>query len=114
MPTTLQVYRHKRSTYIKNIVRAGNLRRLCDYLIRFRASESWVEIGKRLFDRVLRQGGVWHLVGHSWEVDQLGLWDQLGEMLDYVSGRERVLYLSNYDVLRLRAAGAERVAVSER
>ena len=90
MPTTLQVFPHKRSAYIKNIVRAGNLRRFCDYVIRFRACESWVELGKRLFDRVLSEGGVWHLVGHSWEIERMGLWDQLREMLDYVSGHKEV------------------------
>jgi|ERR1022692_419485 peptidoglycan/xylan/chitin deacetylase (PgdA/CDA1 family) len=114
MPTTLQAYPHKRSTYIKNIGRAGSLRRLCDYVIRFRACESWVELGKRLFDRVLREGGVWHLVGHSWEIEQMGLWDQLREMLDHVSGRENALYLTNYDVLRIHAGGSGRVAVPKR
>lgn len=114
MPTTLQVYPHKRSTYIKNIVRAGNLRRFCDYVIRFRECESWVELGKRLFDRVLGEGGVWHLVGHSWEIEEMGLWDQLREMLEYVSGRENVLYVTNYDVLRVRDCGAIEAAVSER
>jgi peptidoglycan-N-acetylglucosamine deacetylase len=114
MPTSLQVFPHKRSTYIKNIVRAGNLRRFCDYVIRFRESESWVELGKRLFDHALAEGGVWHLVGHSWEIEQLGLWDQLREMLDYVSGRGNVLYLTNNEVLRSRAGEPERAAVSKR
>jgi peptidoglycan/xylan/chitin deacetylase (PgdA/CDA1 family) len=114
MPTTLQVFPHKRSTHIKNIVRAGNLFRFCDYVIRFRECESWVELGKRLFDRVLSEGGVWHLVGHSWEIEEMGLWDQLQEMLEYVSGRENVLYLTNYEILRLRAGGADKAAVAER
>jgi peptidoglycan-N-acetylglucosamine deacetylase len=114
MPTTLQVYPHKRSAYIKNIVRAGNLRRLYDYVIRFRECESWVELGKRLFDRVLSEGGVWHLVGHSWEIEEMGLWDQLREMLEYVSDRENVLYVTNYDVLRVRDYGTIEAVVSER
>jgi peptidoglycan/xylan/chitin deacetylase (PgdA/CDA1 family) len=102
MPTTLQVFPHTRSIYIKNIVRAGNLHRLCDYVIRFHELESWVELGKRLFDRVLKEGGVWHLVGHSWEIEQMGLWDQLREILDYVSGHDRALYVTNHGLLRMR------------
>jgi hypothetical protein len=56
-------------------------------------------MGKILFDQVLREGGLWHLYGHSWEIEQGGLWAGLAEMLDYVCGREGVLYLSNRDVL---------------
>ena len=114
MPTTLQVYPHKRSTYIKNILRAGNFRRFCDYAIRFRECETWVELGKRLFDRVLSEGGVWHMVGHSWEIEQMGLWDQLREMIEYVSGHENALYLTNREVLRNRACEAYRATDSER
>ena len=114
MPTTLQVYPHERSVYIKNIVRAGNLPRFCDYMLRFRICESWVELGKRLFDRVLSDGGVWHLVGHSWEIERMGLWDQLREMLDYVSSHKEVLYLTNREVLRYRACETSRAIDSER
>jgi hypothetical protein len=48
-----------------------------------------------LFDRVLQEGGIWHLLGHSWETEKLGDWSQLREMLDYVSGKPRVRYLTN-------------------
>ncbi len=114
MPITLQVYPHKRSAYIKNVVRAGNLPRFCDYMLRFRTCESWVELGKRLFDRVLSEGGVWHLVGHSWEIERMGLWDQLREMLEYVSRHKEFLYLTNREVLGNRACEASRASDSER
>jgi len=35
----------------------------------------------RMLDRVATRGGVFHLWGHSWEVDRLGLWDELEEVL---------------------------------
>ena len=47
-------------------------------LVRF---QDWLELGKAKFDRVLRKGGVWHLYGHPWEIEKLGLWAQLEEML---------------------------------
>lgn len=107
MPTSLQVYPHSEWTYVRNIAKARNVSRLFDYLSRFRGAGSWVMLGKELFDRVLEQGGVWHLYGHSWEIEELGLWDGLRELVDYVCGREGVLYASNRDALRLRPAGAE-------
>ena len=108
MPTTLQVYPHTRSTYIRNIVRGANVGRLVDYLISLRQVGNWVDLGKLLFDRVLRDGGVWHLVGHSWEIEELGLWNQLSEMLDYVARRKEVLYLTNGEVLSLAERKLER------
>ena len=54
-----------------------------------------------MFDRVLRQGGIWHLYGHPWEIEKLGLWPQLSQMLEYVSNRSEVLYASNGQLLDL-------------
>ena len=56
-------------------------------------------MGKVLFDQVLKEGGVWHLFGHSWQVEEMGLWDELKEILDYVGGREGVRYVTNAEVL---------------
>jgi hypothetical protein len=56
---------------------------------------SWFEIAKRLFDEVLERGGIWHLYGHSWEIERLGLWGDLSEILNYVSRREGVSYVQN-------------------
>ena len=61
----------------------------------WRGAGDWVALGKRLFDRVLREGGVWHLFGHSWEIEQRGLWDGLAELTRYVARRPGVTYLTN-------------------
>jgi hypothetical protein len=61
---------------------------------------SWVELGKRLFDAVLEDGGVWHLYGHSWDIEMLRLWEGLRDLLDYVCRREAVRYVSNCALLQ--------------
>ncbi len=101
MPTSLQVYPHDDWTYARNIAKSRNAGRFLDYLCRFRGTRSWVELGKALFDRVLEEGGVWHLFGHSWEIQERRLWSGLAEILQYVSRRDGVLYVSNGEVLRL-------------
>ncbi|MBA3916856.1 MAG: hypothetical protein H0X25_24030 [Acidobacteriales bacterium] len=58
-----------------------------------------------LFDRVLARGGVWHLWGHPWELDELNLWDQLAQVLDHVAHREGVLYLNNNQLVRYLSPG---------
>lgn len=95
LPTSIQAYPHTRMEYLRNIVRSRKASRLFDYVARLGADDNWAAIGKKLFDRVMEQGGVWHLWGHSWEIDELGQWDELREMLTYVSSRSDVLYLTN-------------------
>ena len=99
IPTTLQAYPHRRSNYVRNLLRlraGGALLRSIPELISF---SGWLDLGKARFDRVLRQGGVWHLYGHPWEIEQLGLWPQLNQMLEYVSGRANMQYVTNGKLL---------------
>ena len=62
--------------------------------------KSWVELACALFERARLRGGVWHLRGHSWEVEEGGLWSGLREILRFVSGRDDVLYMTNGDLVR--------------
>jgi peptidoglycan/xylan/chitin deacetylase (PgdA/CDA1 family) len=101
MPTSLIAYPNKRKIYAKNLIKSRNIRGLSGYATHFVHLKSWVSMGKMLFDQVLKERGVWHLYGHSWQIEEMGLWDDLKEILDYVSGREGVLYLTNAEALAL-------------
>ena len=100
MPTTLQVFPHAPFTYLKNVARARSLESLQSCFVQMPRLGSWVELAKRLFDAVLEHGGVWHLYGHSWEIERLGLWDGLRELLDYVCRRDGVRYVPNCALLQ--------------
>jgi peptidoglycan/xylan/chitin deacetylase (PgdA/CDA1 family) len=95
IPTTLQIFPHPRLTYIKHVARERTLESLQTYLLQMSRLGSWLELAKTLFDEVLERGGVWHLYGHSWEIERFGLWEDLCEILDYVSRRDGVSYLQN-------------------
>lgn len=99
MPTTLQVCRLRKKDYCRNALRSASLGRVLTYFARVIYASSWVELGKGLFDLVFREGGIWHLYGHSWQTEEMGLWGDLKEILDYVSGREGILYVTNAEVL---------------
>jgi peptidoglycan/xylan/chitin deacetylase (PgdA/CDA1 family) len=104
MPTTLQIFPHGPFSYLKNVARTRRLESLQTCLLQMPRPGNWLELGKRLFDKVLQEGGIWHLWGHSWEVERLGLWDDLREILDYVSGREGVRYVRNCDLVPMLTA----------
>lgn len=101
MPTTLQAFPHATSTYLKNVVRGRSLESLQSCFVQMPRLGNWVDLGKRLFDSVLEDGGVWHLYGHSWEIERLGLWDALRELLEYVCRRDAVRYVPNCALLEL-------------
>jgi hypothetical protein len=66
--------------------------------------KSWIELSKLLFDSTMQESGVFHLYGHSWEIDELGLWNDLEKILDYICNRKNVLYLPNSEALAHRTA----------
>lgn len=99
MPTSVQGYPHPKSSYIKNLAKAGNVAGLVGLAARLHQVDDWVQLGKSLFDSVMQQGGIWHLYGHSWEIEKLHLWNSLARMLDYVSKQKNVIYIPNGEVL---------------
>lgn len=50
----------------------------------------WDVIAKKSLDHVLENDGIWHLWGHSWEIDRYDNWRLLHEVLEYakVNGRK--------------------------
>lgn len=67
----------------------------------------WWELARALFDDALEHGGIWHLWGHSWELEERGLWNEFRQILDVVSRRDDVLYVTNGEVVRMNQKGAE-------
>ena len=59
----------------------------------------WESRAKSLFDLALERGGVYHIYGHSWEIDEKKEWPKLTRVLSYISGRQGVLHLTNGQTL---------------
>jgi|SRR5579871_768469 len=103
MPTTLQVSPQPKLSYLKNMLRGKKVDVLPACLANFGALGNWVTLGKRMFDSVMKHGGVWHIYGHSQEIEELGMWDEVREILDYVGGHKEVTYVPNGELIRARA-----------
>ena len=50
-----------------------------------------------LFDKTLEEGGVYHLWGHSWEIDKNEDWNRLERVFKYISGVDikKIIYVKN-------------------
>jgi len=70
-------------------------------LWRISALIDWENRAKLLFDLALQKGGIYHIYGHSAEFEENNAWDKLERVLDYISKREGVQYLTNGKLFEL-------------
>jgi len=62
----------------------------------------WDKIARKLFLTARKNDGVFHLQGHSWEIEKEGNWDSLVDFLEYASRIKNVEFLTNYEILEFR------------
>ena len=95
MPVTFQLYPHGFRPHVTHALRDRNGTGLWRWLVRYRAETDPVKLARMVLDHIRSEGGVLHVWGHSWELEQEGLWGALDAVLAVVSGHEDVLYVTN-------------------
>ncbi len=83
MATTAQLYPHARSTQARHAVKERDWRGLRSVL-RVPWSRSPADLLRAYAARATSDPVVLHVWGHSWEVEEHGLWDELSRVLDAV------------------------------
>jgi peptidoglycan-N-acetylglucosamine deacetylase len=68
--------------------------------VRFRPIKTWrclewEMLGRAMFDYVLKEGGIFHIWGHSWEIDKNNDWEHLEDFFRYISAHPKVNYVTN-------------------
>jgi len=81
VPTTTQFFGHPTSTYVRNYLSNGpNLNRAATLAAALSDDKLVVRLS-RVAEACARSGGYFHLWGHSWELDEYDLWDELDSFL---------------------------------
>ena len=107
MNTTIQVYPFpfrklgERRYYLRKLFepyaqRAFNLKHLG---VPTRAMYSWLSTAKAVFDIAKQSGEVFHLWGHSWEIEKYGMWNELEKFLQYIGNNKNCVYLTNSELI---------------
>jgi peptidoglycan-N-acetylglucosamine deacetylase len=70
------------------------------HFVRFRPIKAWrclewEVLGRAMFEYVLEEGGIFHIWGHSWEIDKNNDWDRLEGFFRYIGAHPRVKYVTN-------------------
>jgi peptidoglycan/xylan/chitin deacetylase (PgdA/CDA1 family) len=85
LPTTLHVYPFPIRPVRSWRARFQPLQRALPHWLRLglplTALRDWSTLATTLLERAARTGGVWHLWGHSWEIERYGMWDELEQVL---------------------------------
>ena len=74
LPTTLQFFPHSRPVYIRNFAKHGRFRRRFGIFATTLAASDLPSRLRNALDLACRQGRVFHLWGHSWELDEIDGW----------------------------------------
>ncbi len=85
VPTTLQLYRHARSIYVRNFLARGAWCQRGQAFAKCVSSEGLVSRAARIIDYVNARNGVCHIWGHSWEIARYGLWNDVEAIMKYAS-----------------------------
>lgn len=101
MATTLQFYPHAAGGVMRNWARRGG------GLARLRVGLAWLRAGslecavETILDDAAARGGVFHLWGHSWEIEREGLWPALDRVLALL-GQRAAQHRTNAEVAGIR------------
>src|ERR1039458_1009754 len=89
MGTTLQVYPHSAGDYLRNIAKRGAWRNLGAYLSVRPDKLGLLSSVKSFAATAGHRGGYFHLWGHSWEIEQCGMWEQLESAFELLGSLSR-------------------------
>jgi len=85
MPVSVQFVAHARSIHVRHALKEGNAKGLLNWVRRCKLETGLDTLCVMMMKQAAAERGVFHIWGHSWEVDRLGLWGQLEEVLKTAS-----------------------------
>lgn len=96
VPTAIQVYKHNRFTYFKNSVKRSGVTGITNFIqnVGFK-NNSLDYLTNKMLDNIEERGGVFHLWGHSWEIEKENLWQDLEVILKICSQRTNFIIKNN-------------------
>jgi len=82
--TTIIVYDHSMRKYAKELIHARNHKLFCflanKLSYRRKLFLNWYELAMDTLEYIEKFGGIWHLWGHSWEIEKYNNWKKLVEI----------------------------------
>jgi len=96
-----QGYSHSAATQIRHALLEKNFTGIVNFVFTHKLAQHWSEHFKHAVDFVEKHGGVAHLYFHSWEIEELGQWSELKQVLASIAQRKSLVRLTNGDLFKL-------------
>ncbi|HVS88351.1 MAG TPA: glycosyltransferase [Candidatus Acidoferrum sp.] len=98
MPTTLQACPNPTFTYVRNAAKRFRFKALWSLLLHSHGTD-WAATAVALLDHAQQSGGVFHLWGHSWEIEEYQQWRALDRVLAALAEYNRpATYVANSEL----------------
>lgn len=85
IPTTLQFFPHKRMVFLRNYIGGGHYTQRAKTASILFSTNDWAQAIEKILHHSLTNNKVFHLWGHSWEIEKYQLWEQLDRFLKHVA-----------------------------
>jgi peptidoglycan/xylan/chitin deacetylase (PgdA/CDA1 family) len=85
MPVSVHFVPHSRGIHIRHALKEGNAKGLFNWYSACNLETDLQHLCVMLMQRASAQAGVFHIWGHSWEIDRLDLWRELEDVLKRAS-----------------------------
>jgi len=103
MPVGFQFWPHPRHTLLRHALMQGNVRGATDWVRLWHAEHDLDRLAVAMLRHIRTAGGILHIWGHSWEIEQGGLWTKLEDTLKRISDCRSLLCVTNSQVLEVAA-----------
>lgn len=96
-PTTLQVFEHPKTSYLKNLIKRQQYKSLSLWL-KTSCSNDILKLTDFYLEQVEKNGGCFHLWGHSWEIEEYNLWNKLKLVFAHIANLNEFKYIQNKEL----------------
>lgn len=100
IPTTIQIYPHKSMVYVSNFLRYGAGIKKVPALYHALTSTSLTRRLMAMAKYCSDHDAVFHLWGHSWELDELNLWGDLANFFDRLISSQKIEPLTIHEAVQ--------------
>jgi peptidoglycan-N-acetylglucosamine deacetylase len=95
MNTSIQVYNHGSAILTGHCLKNKFLLPIVQNNFFYNSNKNFPGLVEGVMDRLLKNGGVLHLWGHSWEIEKYNLWRELDVVLKMLAFHKQISYLNN-------------------
>jgi hypothetical protein len=85
LPTTIQAHPQGFTTFGRNAIKRMAYLNLWRFVVHGRSTD-WPDLARSFLRGAIKCGGLFHLWGHSWELQEASQWQRLDEVLRFMGG----------------------------